>query len=371
MIVPAGFSLWGAHSGVKKQALDLGIIYCEGDFFRGVGSFTKNVNPAYSVVLSKKNINKPIKAVLVNSGNANCFSHPRGLADTTQIISQLAVKLGVKKDNILIASTGIIGRRLPKEKVIAGFGLLLDNVSRKRGKQKEGIDKFANSILTTDTFEKISYAKVNFGKKQINILGIAKGSGMICPDMATLLGFVMTDADVSAADLKRILKTAVDDSFNSITVDGCMSTNDTVLLLSSKKVKLTKDELSGFSSGVKRVCLDLAKMMVKDAEGATKFVEIEVKGAASVKEAKKGGLFIANSNLFKCALYGANPNWGRIIGALGHAGIKVKDNVSIKFTPLEKREIKVTVDLKKGSFKHKVYTSDLTPAYVKINADYS
>ncbi|UCD16014.1 MAG: bifunctional glutamate N-acetyltransferase/amino-acid acetyltransferase ArgJ [Candidatus Omnitrophota bacterium] len=366
MIVPAGFNLWGVHCGIKKKSLDLGVICCE-DKSRAAGVFTKNANPAYSVILSKKNINHPVKAVLVNSGNANCFSHRDGLKDTTRIIAKLAGYLKVKKENILIASTGIIGRKLPKEKIIEKLPLLLENATQ----QSQGLKKFSRSILTTDTFEKISYAKVSFGKKEVNILGIAKGAGMICPDMATMLAFVMTDADVGSASLRKIIKEAADESFNSITIDGCMSTNDSVFLLSSRKVKLNKQETNSFSGAVKRVCLDLAKMIVRDGEGATKFVEIDVKGAASEKEAKMSGFFIANSALFKCALYGQNPNWGRIIGALGHGGIKVKDNVSIKFTSLKKRDIKITIDLKRGKFKHKVYTCDLTSQYVKINAEYS
>lgn len=366
MIVPAGFSLNGIHCGIKKEKEDLGII-CGDSLCRAAGVFTKNANVSYSVALSRKNIEHPIKAVIANSGNANCFSHCRGLKDTEDVISKLAGELGVKKENILIASTGIIGRQLPKDKIIKGLPLLLGEISGEHSRSREGIKKFAQSIQTTDTFEKISCASAG----GINILGIAKGAGMICPDMATLLGFIMTDARVSAAELKRILKEAAADSFNSITVDGCMSTNDTLFILSSGKVTVAAKELADFSSAVKRVCLNLAKMIIKDAEGATKFVEIEVRGAASKREAKTGGMFIANSTLFKCALYGANPNWGRIISALGHAGIKVKDNAAVKFTSLKEKEIKVTVDLKRGGFKHSVYTSDLTPQYVKINAEYS
>jgi glutamate N-acetyltransferase/amino-acid N-acetyltransferase len=371
MKVPQGFKVWGINCGIKNKNLDLGIIWCD-DFCKGAGFFTKNANPAYSVVLSKKNVNKPVKAILVNSGNANCFSHKQGLKDTESIISKLASLAGVKKENILISSTGIIGKKLPKEKIVNKLPVLLKDLDKDASCSKKGIEKFSRSILTTDTFTKVAFSKVVLGKKVVNILGFAKGAGMIQPDMATMLSFIITDADLPLSFLKKVSRQAVDESFNSITVDGCMSTNDTVLVLSSKKVSLKKEkELNAFSKGLKKVCLDLAKMIVKDGEGASKFIEVCVKGAKTKEEAEKSGFAIANSNLFKCAVYGSNANWGRILCALGQAGVKVSGNISIKATDLKKKEVKITIDLKRGKFESKVYTSDLTPEYVKINAEYS
>ena len=359
MNLPQGFLLSGIHCGIKRRKPDLGLIYSEG-LCDAAGFFTANANPAYSVTLSKKHINNPIKAVLVNSGNANCFSHAKGLKDTEEIVEKLAQHLKVKKGNILFSSTGVIGKSLPKNKIKRCFGRLLNNL---------GIDvyNFASSILTTDTCKKISLREVG----SVKILGIAKGAGMICPDMATMLGFVLTDAKISRSFLKQSAKQATEESFNSISVDGCMSTNDTVLVLSSNKVALKKTQLNAFNKALKEVCLDLAKMIVKDGEGVTKFIEIQIKGAQSPKEAKEAGLALANSVLFKCALYGEDANWGRIIAALGQAGIKVGENISIKATSLKKKDIVIMLDLKRGKASWKFYTSDLTPQYVKLNAQYS
>ena len=360
MSTPKGFLLSGTHCGIKRKRLDLGLIYAE-EPCKVVGVFTANANPAYSVTFCKKNINNPIKAILVNSGNANCYSHKAGLKDTEDIALKLAKKLGTDTSNILFASTGIIGKKLPKGKIVKGFGELI----KKLGKD---VNNFSQSILTTDTFVKIAKAKA----AGATILGFAKGAGMICPDMATMLGFIITDVAMPQGLLRRIVKEAVDLSFNSISVDGCMSTNDTVFVASSGKVRLKNEfQIKEFSRKLGEVCLKLAKMIVKDGEGASKFIEIEINGAKTSIEAKKAGMSLANSSLFKSALYGANANWGRIISSLGQAGIKVGENISIKSTSLKKKEVKISLDLKRGKAKGTVYTCDLTPEYVKINAEYS
>jgi len=361
--LPAGFLLSGVNCGLKQNKLDLGLIYCESPA-NAVGFFTTNKNVSYSVTLSKNNIKNPIKAVLANSGNANCFSHKQGLKDTEIITEQLAKLLKVNKKNILIASTGIIGKKMPKEKLISAFPKLLSNLGK-------SVNDFSKSIMTTDTYEKIAYSQVNLSK-EAHIIGFSKGAGMINPNMATMFGFILTDVSLPKAILKKIAKEAIEESFNSITIDGCMSTNDTVFVLSSNKVKpKNAAEIKLFSKKVKEVCLSLAKMMVKDGEGATKFIKISVKGAKTKNEAKKAGLYIANSNLFKCAVYGANPNWGRIIAAIGAAGIGVREGIPIKMSDLTKKDINIDVDLKRGKFSRTIYTSDLTPEYVKINAEYS
>jgi len=301
----------------------------------------------------------------VNSGNANCYSHQTGLKDTEHIAIKLAAALGVKPKNILIVSTGIIGKKLPKDKIIGGIPVLVEGL----GKETKN---FAQSILTTDTFRKTSYTKVSADKGVASIVGFAKGAGMIYPNMATMLGFVLTDIDLPAAIFRKIAKDAVNLSFNSISIDGCMSTNDTVLFISSGKKRLkNKSQIEEFSKKLKGICLDLAKKIVRDGEGATKFIEIHIKGAATRIQAKKAGLSLANSNLFKCALYGANSNWGRVVSALGQAKIKVSENISIKSSSLKKKNVKITVDLKKGNSCWTVYTCDLTPEYIRINAEYN
>lgn len=364
MNLPEGFLLSGINCGIKKSGYDLGLIYAE-DFATALGVFTTNANPAYSVTLAKKNINNPIKAVLVNSGNANCYSHESGLKDTEEIITKLAGEFGVKKKNILISSTGIIGKRLPKEKIIKNLPELIKKLDKK-------YKSFSKSILTTDTFEKVSFKKGSINKKSFTLLGFSKGAGMICPNMATMLGFILTDVSIPKNEFKKMVNEAVEESFNSITIDGCMSTNDTVFVLSSNKVVLDNEkEKKLFFEKLKDISLDLAKMIVKDGEGATKFVEIQIKGAKTKKEAKTAGMALANSNLIKCALYGANTNWGRIISALGQAGINVKENIKIRFTDLKKKNIKIAVDLDRGEFCGKFFTTDLTPEYIDINAEYS
>lgn len=358
--IPKGFLLSGIHCGIKKKKLDLGLIYSKNPCLASA-VFTTNSNPSYSVMLSKTNARIACRAILVNSGNANCYSHKSGLKDTQDIVVKLAKILKVKKGEVLIASTGIIGKKLPKEKIIKSFPALIKKLGRSS-------NDFARSILTTDTVKKAVSVKVG----PATITGFAKGAGMIYPNMATMLGFVITDADVPANIFKKATKQAIEESFNSISIDGCTSTNDTVFFLSSKKVPLKgKKRLDLFSKKLKYACMQLAKKIVKDGEGATKFIEITIKGAKTKHQAKRGGLALANSNLFKCALYGANANWGRIVSALGQAGIKITEDVSIKATSLKKKNINITVDLKEGKSQHTVYTCDLTPAYVKINAEYS
>jgi glutamate N-acetyltransferase/amino-acid N-acetyltransferase len=266
----------------------------------------------------------------------------------------------------LIASTGIIGRRLPVEKIIKGLPHLMENLGTRPA-------DFSSSIATTDTFSKLASESLNLKKGRADIFGFAKGAGMICPSMATLLVFVLTDVSLAAPVFKKIAKEAVEKSFNSITVDGCMSTNDTIVFLSSAKMDLvSRKERMLFAKKLKNVCLSLAKMVVRDGEGATKFIEIEVKNAQTEKQAKLAALFVANSNLLKTAVYGANPNWGRIVAALGHAGVKLEEGrYKIAMSSLKKKEVKITVDLKSGKASWKVYTSDLTPEYIKINAEYS
>ncbi|MBU1112535.1 MAG: bifunctional glutamate N-acetyltransferase/amino-acid acetyltransferase ArgJ [Candidatus Omnitrophica bacterium] len=362
MKIPQGFSLASLNCGLKKQKPDLGLIQCQG-FSKAVGFFTSNLNVSYSVSLSRKNISNPIKAVLVNSGNANCFSGKNGYKDTLAVVKQLAAKLGVSSSRILFVSTGIIGKPLPKGKIIRALDDLVN-------RSDNNCRKFAKSISTTDTFLKIAYSKAT--KAGGSILGFAKGAGMIAPNMATMLGFILTDVDISGGQFKKIAKQALEQSFNAITVDGCTSTNDTVFFLSSQRIKLAKkSQAIEFSKNLNKVSLALAKLIVKDGEGASKFIQIKIKGAKTLAEAQKAGLAIANSNLFKCAIYGADSNWGRIVQSLGQSGIKLDENFSVKASNLAKKDITIEVDLKRGKCAGSVYTCDLTPEYVKINAEYS
>ncbi len=367
MKVPEGFLLSGIHCGIKKKKkLDLGLISCE-DGAMGIGFFTRNANPSYSVIISKKYIKNAVKAVIVNSGNANCFTDKKDLGNTLKLCGRLARYLNIKKENVLICSTGIIGKRLPFSKIIGTIPALCTNLGRH-------YKEFSESILTTDSFEKVSFRQVRAKNRKINILGFSKGAGMIHPDLATMLAFILTDANIDENLFKNICSQAVEKSFNSISVDGCMSTNDTVLMLSSLKNSRLEDRqsINKFREALEYVCRDLAKMIVKDAEGSSKFIEFEVQGAKTEEEAKAAFQSISGSLIFKAAMYGGDPNWGRIVSTLGQVNIKVReDKFKVKASSLNKRDVKIRVDLGRGRFNWRGWFSDISPEYVKINAGHS
>ncbi len=371
-ILPCGFKASGVSCGIKKSGkLDLALLYSSLPA-KAAGLFTVNKIPAAPVILCRNFLGKGglFRAIIVNSGNANCFNGKKGLEDSLTTVSILAKRLGVKKENLLVASTGIIGKRLPLAKIKYALPELVRKLSCK------GIKEASEAIMTTDTFLKGVTARVNIAGKPVTICGIAKGAGMISPDMATLLVFILTDFDLSRPLLRNALKEAVDGSFNCITVDGCMSTNDSVILLAngaaSGKRPSGKEGLKLFSKALNLLSLELAKMIVKDAEGATKFIEIKVEGAKDFNQARRAALSIANSSLFKTAVYGENPNFGRIAAAVGASGVKASEkHLEIKVSPLRKKDITVNVALGAGKANAVVYTSDLTPEYIKINAEYN
>lgn len=371
-MLPKGFKASGISCGIKKSGKsDLALFYSDLPAY-AAGLFTSNKMPAAPVILCKSLLkkNNAFKAIIANSGNANCFNGRKGLKDAETIVRALANVLDIKRESILVASTGIIGRRLPVEKIKSGIPELVKNLSY------QGIDAAKRAIMTTDTFPKEVTLKFELGGKAITICGVAKGAGMIAPDMATLLVFILTDADIAKSILAISLKSSVDKSFNSITVDGCMSTNDSVICLANSaagNVKISKGkDAKIFNQALDFVCIELAKMIIKDAEGASKFIQIKVREAKNFNQARKVALAIANSNLFKTAVYGENPNFGRIVAAIGASGINVLEkDLRIKVSPLAKKDIFVEVGLKQGNSSAIVYTSDLTPRYIKINAEYN
>jgi glutamate N-acetyltransferase/amino-acid N-acetyltransferase len=310
------------------------------------------------------------RAVIVNSGNANCLNGRQGFSDALAMSRYCARALAVTSQEVLVASTGIIGRRLAVVKIRKALPQLVRRLSAKAIKEAQ------RAILTTDTFTKGLTATFSWGGKTITVCGVAKGAGMIAPDMATMLAFIFTDARISPAALKRALHTAVANSFNCISVDGCMSTNDSLMLLangaSANSLIRSGRGFNIFLSALERVCLGLAKLIVRDAEGASKFIEIRVETAENFSEAKKAAFSIANSNLFKTAVYAENPNFGRIAAALGASGIALKEEkLRIKVSPLTAKVVKVKVSLGLGKASAVVFTSDLTPAYIRINAEYN
>ncbi|OGX14928.1 MAG: hypothetical protein A2166_03545 [Omnitrophica WOR_2 bacterium RBG_13_41_10] len=370
--LPEGFTAAAVASGIKKSGkLDLALLYSDKPA-KATCVFTSNKIQAAPLLLNKKNLkaNKLYRAIIINSGNANCFTGQAGLKDAQETARLLARALGINKKNILVASTGIIGKKLPLDKIKKAIPHLVLAIS------KGGINRANKAIMTTDTFSKEATVKFNIGNRAITICGIAKGAGMIAPNMATMLAFIMTDVNITQPALDKALRTAVDNSFNCITVDGCMSTNDMAVVLANGAIKNPIIDFNNhfklFNSALNLVCLELAKMIVQDAEGSSKFIKIEVGGLKNSQEAKKIALAIANSNLFKTAVYGENPNFGRIVAAAGASGVEIKEKeLKIKVSPLHKKNIDIQVSLNRGNASAIVYTSDLTPEYVKINAEYN
>ncbi len=372
-ILPLGFKASGVSCGIKKSGkLDLALFFSEIPA-KASCLFTGSSILAAPILLNKKYLKRSnyFQAIIANSGNANSFTASAGLKDA-QITSRILAKaLGLNKENVLVASTGIIGKRLPIGKIKLGLPQLVKNLSR-----PSGVHAASRAIMTTDTFAKEFSLKFTLGAKEVTICAIAKGAGMIAPNMATLLCFILTDANITRGALKRALKIAVDNSFNCITVDGCMSTNDSVMLLanaaSGNALINAGKNLDLFTKALSAACLELAKMIVKDAEGASRFIQIKVKAARNYNEAKAVALGIANSNLLKTAVYGENPNFGRIVAAVGASGVKVKEkDLKVVLSSLKKKDVAIQVWLNQGKSEAIVYTSDLTPEYVKINAEYN
>ncbi len=371
-VLPLGFKANALACGIKRSGkLDLALFYSDIPA-KASCQFTNNKIQAAPIRVNKKYLhsNRLFRAIIANSGNANCFNGSLGIKDAEETTRELARVLKTKKENVLIASTGIIGRRLPVEKIKKAIPELV------KGLSKWGIDKAEKAIMTTDNFTKEITVKFNLGKSCVTICGVAKGAGMIAPDLATMLCFILTDANITQNALNKALKIAVENSFNCITVDGCMSTNDSVMALTNGAARNTLIDTNknfySFTRALNIVCLELAKMIVRDAEGATKFIRIKIDKARNFAEARRIALSIANSSLFKSAIYGENPNFGRIVAAVGASGVEVKEkDIKFKVSPLNKKEINVDVSIGRGHARAIVYTSDLTPQYIKINAEYN
>jgi len=389
---PKGFKAAGVHCGIKKKKKDLAIIYCEVPA-NAAAVFTSNKVKAASILVSQDAIRKgsKIQAIVANSGSANACTGKKGIEDVKETVEFTAKEFGIQKNSVLVASTGKIGMSLPMDKIKQGIKKVVSMLD------SNGSSDAALAILTTDKIKKEIAVEIKIDGVPVRIGGIAKGSGMIYPNMATMLCFLTTDILIDRNALKSALKTSVDSSFNLITVDGDRSTNDMVAVLANglagnEKVYRNSSAYRIFQQVLSYVCTFLAKMMVKDAEGATKFIEVKVAGAASFAEAKIAAFSIANSNLVKTAMYGEDPNWGRIVSAVGNAPIKLNPNkIDVFFNGvpvvcnnapvsggrerakrlLSNNEIVIFVDLGIGKGKCSVWTSDLTPGYVKINAAYT
>lgn len=401
---PRGFKAAGISCGIKTGGRkDLALIYSE-VMAKAAAAFATNQIKAAPLKVSTEHIKDgKAQAVIINSGCANAATGKKGIEDAEEMTQATAEMLGIEKENVLVASTGTIGTFLPLDKIIQGIKKVKGRLSR------EGSGDAAEAIMTTDTFPKEVAIELETGGKKVVIGGMAKGAGMISPHLApynsakggitgqaTMLSFITTDVTISGKLLKKALKASIDRSFNMITVDGEESTNDMVVILANglagnKEINMEGEDFKKFYSRLDEVTLKLAKMIVKDGEGATKFIEIEVKNALEWEGAKKIAFSVANSLLVKTAIFGEDANWGRIMAAIGNSGIKIEEEkidiylgdlklaskgCGIKFSEeeaksiLKEKEIKIIVDLNLGKENAKVWTCDLSPEYVKINAHY-
>ncbi|MBI4778309.1 bifunctional glutamate N-acetyltransferase/amino-acid acetyltransferase ArgJ [Candidatus Desantisbacteria bacterium] len=393
---PNGFSASGVRCGLKTSGNDLAIIYSHEPSV-AAAVFTANKFQAAPISISKQHLGlsastgggpSAIQAIVVNSGCANCATGEQGIKDAQRMTEIAAAGLNISRDSILVASTGKIGTFLSMDKIETGISNALSVLS------KDGSLSAAEAIMTTDTRPKQVAVEMMLQGKQVIIGGMAKGAGMIAPNMATMLCFLTTDAILSNPLLISMLQEAVNISFNSITIDGDTSTNDMAAILANgaSGVSPNESDLNIFQTGLNFVCLQLATMIVRDAEGATKLLRIHIKNALSQDIARKIGLSIANSTLVKCAVFGADPNWGRILCAVGNAGVDIdlKDidiyvdkvqlvknscaggfDSSLAHQLLSANEVELTVDLKQGDQEAVVLGCDLTTEYVSFNAHYS
>jgi glutamate N-acetyltransferase / amino-acid N-acetyltransferase len=387
---PKGFRAGGMHAGIKRKRLDLGYIYSEVPA-TAAGVYTTNLFQAAPLMVTQKSIDieQKIQAVLVNSGNANACTGNQGQLDAYTMQKEFAKVLGIKNHYVAVTSTGVIGVPLPMEKINSGISEILKA-------EYSGASLFEQAILTTDTGVKNIAVQMEIDGKVICIGGAAKGSGMIHPNMATMLGFITTDANIDYPDLIFALKEITNQTFNMISVDGDSSTNDMVLVLANGiagNTKLTKNhpDWHTFIEGFKIVSETLAKQIARDGEGATKLVEVNVKGAPTLEGARAIGKAIISSNLVKTAIYGTDPNWGRIVCAVGYSGVMIDPNlVSVAIGPhsvvekglpslmieedvkkyLEQEYVQIYVDLNQGLECATAWGCDLSYDYVKINASY-
>jgi glutamate N-acetyltransferase/amino-acid N-acetyltransferase len=385
-----GFKAAYTACGLKKNnAYDMALIYSDRPAV-SAAVFTTNKVKAAPVILSMENIvNGNARAIIANAGNANACTGEEGLRRAKETVRMVAEGLGISPKEVLIASTGVIGAQIDIKKIEKAIPDLIKNLD------PSGFEGVTKAIMTTDSFPKVSTFTGRVNGVEYHIAGIAKGAGMIMPNMATMLCFIVTDINISKPMLKKALAQGVNNSFNKITVDGDTSTNDTVFVLANGAAGNEEPDTAAFNDfqkGLTNIMFDLAKMIVKDGEGATKVIHINIKGALSPHDAKTAARTIANSSLVKTAFYGEDPNWGRIMAALGRSGIDMKEDMvdilidDIKIVKnglgqgvekekeaaliMKKPEIYLTVELNMGGFSDWITTCDLTHDYVSINADY-
>ncbi len=385
-----GFLASAVSAGLNKNGrLDLSLIFSQTEAVT-VGVFTTNKVRAAPVRLSEERIKKgSIRAIIANSGYANACTGAQGLNDAIQTADIVAKGLGIHSEEIAVASTGVIGAYLPLNLIKNAIPDLIRNLS------PNGFKSVAEALMTTDSFPKMSYFEGNAGGYPFHLLGLAKGAGMIMPNMATMLSFLLTDIYIDSQTLWPIFRSAVECTFNRVTVDGETSTNDMVLIMANGNAGNPSLDSSGIKElerGLTEVMGELAYMIAKDGEGATKVIIIEVDGAATKDDANTAARVVGNSNLVKTAIFGQDPNWGRIMAALGRSGIQLEENRvqiwigGIKTVEgglmtgekaereaaerLKEEQVTITIHLNQGSYKDRITSCDLTYDYIKINAGY-
>jgi glutamate N-acetyltransferase/amino-acid N-acetyltransferase len=388
--VPEGFLFAAIEAGVKKPGRkDMALIWSERPS-AAAGMFTRNNVKAAPVRLDMKLIKSGKgQAFLVNSGNANACTGIQGMKDAEEMGRLAAASRGIKPEMVYVCSTGVIGTPMPMDRIRPRIPELADALGNMT------FADVAAAIMTTDTFPKIASRQIKIGGSTVTIAGICKGAGMIQPNMATMLGFIITDAAIDKTALSASLRKAVNRSFNQITIDGDMSTNDTVLIMANgiagnRTIRSRTRDYETFAAALGELTYELSEMIVRDGEGASKFVEVEVRNAKTEKEAEKGAFAIANSLLVKTAIYGNDANWGRLLCSLGYSGISMKEEKTDVYLngllvaknglatgvdkeaneTMKNKELKILIDLHLGKGSAKVLTCDLTEDYVRINAEY-
>jgi len=386
---PCGFEAAGVRCGIKSRGRDLALIYTLSPAC-GAGVFTTNRFQAAPVLVTKDRVGRErIHGCIINSGNANACTGRRGHRDALRAADLTAAALGAPRRSILVSSTGVIGEPLPMTKLAAGIKMAVAALG------PDGGAHAAEAILTTDTRPKSTALEFDLDGRPVRVGGIAKGSGMIAPSMATMLAFLTTDADISPGLLQSCLLASVERSFHRVTVDGDTSTNDMVLLLANGQAEAgsvtARHGLSRFQAALDRVCTHLAQEIVRDGEGASRFIEVRVEGALSEKDARQIARTIAGSPLVKTAIAGGDPNWGRVLAAAGRAGVRFRPELvdlrlggvavvrrgaacshdeSAARAAVSGDEVVLALDLNAGKHEAVIWTCDLTAAYVRINSQY-
>ncbi len=388
----AGFRAAGIHAGIKAQAKDLAVIVCD-ELANVAAVFTRSSVVGAPVEVSRARVKRGrARGVVINSGCSNVAMGARGIRDAHSMARQAAKAIGCEESDVLIASTGVIGQPLPLEILRVGIPKAVAALS------PDGMAEAAEAIRTTDTFAKLASAQVRIGGEMVTLQGIAKGAGMIEPNMATMLSFLTTDAKVSPALLRKLLRRVVDATFNRLSVDGETSTSDSVMLFASGRAMRTTlrpgtAAAAQFEAALRAVCEDLVRQLARDGEGATKLLLVDVRGARSASEADRAARRIGNSMLVKTAVFGGDPNWGRILQTIGAARIAwhpERTQIRVGGVPvftrgrsagpaarkraeaaLRAEEIEIRVDLGRGPGEARLFSCDLTYEYIRVNADYT